>query len=106
MLKARIEKGNLYELRVTGRTCEIGAEVLTLIAVIYDNLDKDVKNEFKTNMTELLPVCFMSNEEKINFMKEGLNEDDFDIDDVLGQIDELKKTLEDLRNNENISNKA
>lgn len=92
MLKVKVNKGDLVELEVSGTLPEIGAELLSTISAVYEHLDKNQKEEFKGNMTMLLPTCFMSAEEKKKFF-EG------DVDDVLEKedIDKLIDNLEDLR---------
>ena len=114
-IKVNIEKGNLLELRGSGTTAELGAELLGIIFAVYDNLDDDAQKEFKQNMLELLPLCFASEEEKMKFFEEKAEEaeeTEKNIEDLIDSLQELRDVLVELqgknteKKDETVCNKA
>ena len=109
MLKYEIaEKGKIAKLEACGTTAEIAADLLTLISNIYDGLDSRVKPEFKARMEELLPVCFMEEDEKEDFLKKNDEGAVENVSKLIDQLCELKDLLEELKEetDETVRNKA
>lgn len=98
MLKVNVKSGQILEMQVSGVLPEIGAELLAIIGIVYKNLEREEdKEEFAHNMTELLPACFMNEEEKMEFLL-GENEDaKAEVEELLDQLEELKNLLKELK---------
>ena len=107
MLKVKVNKGDLMELEVSGTLPEIGAELLSTISAVYEHLGKEEKEEFKHNMTMLLPSCFMSAEEKKKFFEGDIDDvledalESKDIDNLLNNLEDLRRLLKDFKEKKN-----
>lgn len=117
MLELKVIGGDMVELKASGTTAQIGAEVLTVIHQLYNGLNaKDAKEEFKQNMTLLLPVCFADSKKEADELMNKLcgdavgSSNDEQVDELLDQIDELKDLLKELKKgkseDEAVGNKA
>lgn len=105
MLKLETERGEIRSMVVAGTVIDITADVLLIIKTIYENLEEVAEDGFKEAITNLLPTCFMTEEERKELLKKeaskGLEEignkikkDGDDCEELLNVLEELKKVIE------------